>query len=649
MYKTILLLPHLFATLLILSSLAIWPGISQVHAQHVEIPDPRLRAAIQDALLLRPDDRIPVESMRRITRLKIPKRNIQSLEGLQFAERLEVLDLAENHVSDFSPLVNLVNLVRLSATKMGITDLVSIGKLTQLRQLSLSSNPITDIRPLANLVNLERLTLERCKTLVDIRPLANLTKLKVLGLPHNKIRDVSPLANLHNLEVLNISQNHIVDHSPLDNLQLDSFIYDQECDMPHIPALPRIENRTFPSVFGAFIPTTLNQPHQSQVENIAQHDMMFSAPFFGLKFFDNGVYWEIRGDIDDAVSRRDELLSYNPNMLFFVSIWMYDAGCKEFPEDWPYWLRDSFGNIKIGGDKCLIDFENPGFQNLMVSRAVAVSKCGLYDGIYIDRWNEHDRLPAKETIIRQIRAETRPDFLVLVNANDRIIPNTAPFINGAFMESLFPLDYIGRDLEDQLTTVENLLPWMESHLKPPVFTAPSGGTYAVEPPGSDYNLRWMRLVTTLSLTHSDGYVLFNIGADDALHYWYDFWDADLGQPVGEKRQLYQETDGLYIREFTNGWAVYNHSGETQVITLPEEAQGVASNLVGTEHTLPNRDGEMYLRVKPKNPADVNRDGVVNILDLTIIAQAFGTDSLEGDVNGDGVVNVIDLVFVANQF
>ena len=29
---------------------------------------------------------------------------------------------------------------------------------------------------------------------------------------------------------------------------------------------------------------------------------------------------------------------------------------------------------------------------------------------------------------------------------------------------------------------------------------------------------------------------------------------------------------------------------------------------------------------PKNPADVNGDGVVNILDLTLVAQGFGTDS-----------------------
>ena len=124
------------------------------------------------------------------------------------------------------------------------------------------------------------------------------------------------------------------------------------------------------------------------------------------------------------------------------------------------------------------------------------------------------------------------------------------------------------------------------------------------------------------------------------------WRQISAAPWGAKAQLYNDTAGLYIREFTNGWAVYNHSGDAQIITLPEEVQGVASGLVNTKHALPNLDGEMYLRVKPVNPADVNGDGVVNILDLVAVAQAFGKDGLQGDVNGDGVVNVFDLVQVA---
>ena len=68
--------------------------------------------------------------------------------------------------------------------------------------------------------------------------------------------------------------------------------------------------------------------------------------------------------------------------------------------------------------------------------------------------------------------------------------------------------------------------------------------------------------------------------------------------------------------------MYNHSGAPQVITLPEEVQGVASGLVNVEHALPNLDGEMYLRVTPKNPADVNGDGVVNVFYLVFVANQF---------------------------
>ncbi len=52
-------------------------------------------------------------------------------------------------------------------------------------------------------------------------------------------------------------------------------------------------------------------------------------------------------------------------------------------------------------------------------------------------------------------------------------------------------------------------------------------------------------------------------------------------------------------------------------------------------------------VKSENPADLNGDGVVNILDLVILANAFGKDS--PDLNADGVVNILDLVVISNAF
>ena len=48
--------------------------------------------------------------------------------------------------------------------------------------------------------------------------------------------------------------------------------------------------------------------------------------------------------------------------------------------------------------------------------------------------------------------------------------------------------------------------------------------------------------------------------------------------------------------------------------------------------------------------DVNRDGIVNIIDLTLVASNFGeTGQNDADVNSDGIVNIIDLTLVAAAF
>ena len=356
-------------------------------------------------------------------------------------------------------------------------------------------------------------------------------------------------------------------------------------------------------------------------------------------------------------------------MLFIADIRMRSYALDEFPEDWPYWIKDSDGNIVNAWAEVfgLIDFTHPDIQDRIVQQAIAISKCGLYDGVHFDWWNEHGAIlaelygdwshkyrgneaeqRARDNILRRIRAGTRPDFLIMGNTNRNTIPRTAPHINGGFMETLIPHTATGNYLEALLNEVETSLLWLEQNLREPQVNALEGWGIPTKSPDDSTNLRWMRAFTTLSLTHSDGYVLFNLG-EGHEHFWYDFWDADLGRPVGLTAQLYEEIPGLYIREYTNGWAVYNHSGEAKEITLPELATGVSSEAEGMTHTLPNLDGEMYLKATPANPADINGDGVVNILDLMLVAQGFGADKKGIDVNGDGVVNVFDLVFVADQF
>ena len=610
----------------------------------VEIPDSNLREAVREAL----NTPITQAAMERLTQLNVSNRGITDLTGLEFATELKDLIIWNNPITNLTPVAGLLMLKELIAGRCQIVDTIPLTNLTQLTTLNLQYNQITDIGALATLI-----------------------QLKELYLTGNRITDVRPLAGLTRLVELQIDDNLIEDHSSLNTLSPIRFLHDSPCDMSPLPLRGRIEDRGHPSVVTAFRgPNIFNRPELSDVEKTASHDLWFGSSQFGLKFRQVSHGFERAGILDRAIQRRDEFLDLNPNMVFIVDIRMYTYPVDDFPEDWPYWIKRPDGTIISGSEGIfgLIDFTHPDIQDRIVQQAIAVSKCGLYDGIFFDWWSDDGAIladgegdwshkfrgneaeqRARDNILQRIRAGTRPDFLIMGNVNRNKPLRTGRHLNGGFMETIVPGDGSSIGIEDGFAQIENTLLWLEQNLREPRINALEGWAIPTESPDSPINLRYMRAITCLSLTHSDGYVLFNMGLGHE-HYWYDFWDADLGRPVGPKAQLYDENiSGFYIREFTNGWAVYNHSGEPQVITLPEEVQGVASGLVNTEHALANLDGEMYLRAKPKNPADVNEDGVVNILDLTIIAQALGTNSLKADVNGDGYVNILDLVFVANAF
>ena len=98
-----------------------------------------------------------------------------------------------------------------------ITDLRGIEFAINLTRLYLWFNGITDISPLSSLTNLTRLNLEE-NNISDISPLSNLTNLTELVLWFNSISDISALSNLTNLTELVLKGNTITDLSPLSSL-----------------------------------------------------------------------------------------------------------------------------------------------------------------------------------------------------------------------------------------------------------------------------------------------------------------------------------------------------------------------------------------------------------------------------------------------
>jgi len=91
-------------------------------------------------------------------------------------------------------------------------------------------------------------------------------------------------------------------------------------------------------------------------------------------------------------------------------------------------------------------------------------------------------------------------------------------------------------------------------------------------------------------------------------------------------------------------------------------QGRGNSVFGLYHTsLVNSLGEPISHEASNgyfvncSPYDLNKDGHVNIIDVVIVANAFGKKEGDpgwdprADVNGDGVVNIIDLVLVGTHF
>lgn len=75
---------------------------------------------------------------------------------------------------------------------------------------------------------------------------------------------------------------------------------------------------------------------------------------------------------------------------------------------------------------------------------------------------------------------------------------------------------------------------------------------------------------------------------------------------------------------------------------------ILSSPSGTALPVTTENGEIV--EPPTPPWDVNKDGVINILDLTLVAANFGqTGDIPADVNGDNVVNILDLTLVASHF
>ena len=162
-----------------------------------------------------------LSSLERIDAWRTPISDFSTLEALS---RLRWIEFGnDKSISALPSLKGLKALRRLELRDTSISDFSGLAELTQLEWLSLVNNLISDVSPLRVLKGLEHLNLD-ANVISDVSPLAKLTRLEVLYLENNVISDVSPLAGLSNLERLDLRNNAISDFSSLSGLSEKTFI-----------------------------------------------------------------------------------------------------------------------------------------------------------------------------------------------------------------------------------------------------------------------------------------------------------------------------------------------------------------------------------------------------------------------------------------
>ena len=666
----------------------------------VHIPDPNLRAAIAEALGKSSNAPITVEEMERLGRFKAQSRDIRNLTGLQFATNLSSLDVANNQIFDISPLAGLIGLHELRINDNPISDISFVQGLKNLTYLKFDGIQVSDISPVSGLINLTYLKFDEAQvsdmspvkdlinltylefdgTLIsdlspvrglinletiiswgsplsdlsplagltklkkidicggdisDLTPLAGLTALKELYLRGNGISDISPLAGLTGLSRLHLGSNNISDVFPLGGLIDLTWLKVSDNDISDVTPLARLTNLTWLSVAANQISDF--SPLDGLGENITllwQGNPAF--PKGGPKIEGPWLWVVLPGrEVEELDSSTDVLAEVSGDKVTEVEVATHGATAGKSVGDsvWTSHKLPPTGNDNISD---------------MLKRSIPY---GLIYGT-VSLYS-----PRKQDTTMYVGSEYRikvwiNGVLVYKNFNQRFTSDYHDFFPVTLQQ--------GRNV--LLVTVRTR----------------SNGFFGFEP-GTEYTVS-MGVGYTFSPTpiHTGDTFTLDIRAEnvsDLAGWQFDIaFDPAALEAIDVSEDNFLKADGGTT--FFHGGSIDNAAGKiTGLSAIRLSAAGVngtgtllqvrfkAKSGGETELALQNFQfgsvtgdsipaGPNQIRITVEErltTGDVNRDGVVSILDLILVAQQLGRRVPAGspvDINGDGVVSILDLIRVA---
>ena len=667
----------------------------------VHIPDPNLRAAIAESLGKNPNVPITVAEMEGLGKLDARDKGIRDLTGLQFATNLIRLNLRDNQISDLSPLAGLINLRELRLDHnfqpsdlsplaglinlevldftFNVSDLSPLAGLINLEYLHFTDTNVSDFSPLAGLINLESLGFSRTPIISDISPLAGLVNLKFIGSWGNAISDLSPLAGLTKLELINFCGGNISDLTPLAGLTGLKELYLARQEISDISLLANLTGLTRLDLHNNDISDISPLAKLTQLKWLELRATNISdiSPLVNL----TQLKWLNIAHNNIADLSPLDGLRENITLTFYDNPAFPKGGPKiEGPWLWVV-LPDTTGE-NVNDTDWLSEASGGEVTEVEIATHGATAGKSVGDSV----WTSHRIPPTGKNNIEDMLKRDLPDGVVYgtVSLHSPREQETTMYVGGedgvkVWLNGTLIYALRGGGVEDYGDFFPVTLQQGRNVLLVAVRTlgSRSNGFFGFEP-GTDYTVT-MGVGYTFSKTpiHTGDTFTLDIHAEnitDLAGWQFDItFDPSALEAINVTEGDFLKIDGGTT--FFQSGSIDNASGKITGLSAARFSGGVSG--VGTLLQVrfkAKSAGETQLALRkfqfgsvtgdniPAGPheiritveerlatGDVNRDGVISILDLILVAQQLGRRVPAGspvDINGDGVVSILDLIRVA---
>ena len=626
-------------------------------------------------------DLSPVAGLTNLKRLRMYANAVSDLSPLMQLINLEWITISDNNITNLMPLAGLISLWHIDITLNNVSDLSPLVGLTNLKELVFVRNDISDLSPVARLVNLE--IIHGTSTSVsDLSPLAGLTKLRHLYLLWGDISDLTPLAGLTGLKELYLHDNDISDLAPLAGLTNLEELYLPGNDVTDISRLARLTNLKRLDFSRSELSDISPLAGLSNLKwlNLRDNKVSDISPLAGLT---NLTWLDVSANEISDLSPLDEL---RPNMKF---LGIHDN--PGFPTGGPKiegpWLWVALPEARLESGTDLLT-EATGGSVTEVQVATHGARVGelVGDGV----WTLHTLPSTDRNNIGNMLKGAVPDhgvtygYLSLYSPREQkttmYVGNDEGlkvWLNGDLVYEVLGDRGLGLDYNDFFPVT---LRHGKNILLVAVFSPGSetGAFFGFEP-GTEYAVATgIGYAFSETPIHIGDTFTFDVRAENVsdLAGWQfdiafdpsrlealdvnegDFLKSDGGTTFFQSGRIDNaagKITGLIAGRISEGGV--SGSGSVVQVSFKAKSEGetelaLQNFLFGSasKESIPAGPLEIHITVEERLlTGDVNRDGVVNILDLISVAQQLGQSvpaNSPVDINGDGVVNIFDLTLVA---